>query len=79
MLRFAERIRVEEEERKRSVRMRRGIIALAITLAITAVTPALASTTPNIAGTKCARVGLTRTVAKTAYVCRKSGKLLKWT
>ncbi|MGA0710122.1 MAG: hypothetical protein ACO3O7_05480, partial [Ilumatobacteraceae bacterium] len=60
------------------MRMRRGILALATALAIAAVTPAIASTTPTIAGTKCARAGLTRTVAKTAYVCRKSGKLLKW-
>lgn len=78
MLRFTKWICLEEEKQQHSMRMRRGILALATALAIASVTPAIASTTPTIAGTKCARAGLTRTVAKTAYVCRKSGKLLKW-
>lgn len=53
-------------------------LGLLVATSLAFVAPVAAESSPSITGTKCARVGLTRTVAKTSFVCKRSGKLLKW-
>lgn len=54
-------------------------IALFVAATLTALTTvAAAGEATSIAGTKCTRVGLSRTVKSVSYLCVRSGKTLKW-
>lgn len=54
-------------------------LAITCVLALVLFAPVAAEAVPTISGTKCTRVGATRTVAKSTFTCKKSGKVLRWT
>ncbi len=57
---------------------RRTTFAMIIVAVVVTSMPADASVEPAIQGTKCSKVGATRSVKKVAYVCSASGKNKVW-